>query len=101
MAVLSGLRALEWAWQNFFCTSIENYKTNKNLNNISTGFSKVWAWHFCAVCGRGNMGQQTCSASLSLESVCSFLTMLNLAFIVPEISTFIRLVYWSWSGIYI
>jgi len=27
-------------------------------------------WQFCAACGRGNMGQQTCAASLSLESVC-------------------------------
>jgi len=37
-------------------------------------------------CGRGNMGQQTCTAPMSIESAGLVLT----AFKVPEISTFRR-----------
>jgi len=49
--------------KKYFCKSIE-IKTKKK---ISTHFSKLWVWQFCAACGRGNMGKQLCPASLSIS----------------------------------
>jgi len=43
------------------------YKTNKIMEKYLKKISKMWAWQFC---GPGNIGQQTCAAPFSLESVC-------------------------------
>jgi len=47
--------------KKFFRKSIETYKTNTNMKKYQNILHK---------CGRGNMNQQTCAVSLSLDSVC-------------------------------
>jgi len=48
-----GIRALDWAWQFFFCKSIAINLTNGNIKIYAQEMrkihncSKMWAWQFC------------------------------------------------------
>jgi len=81
-------RALEWAWQFFFCESIEINKTNKNVTTYQLIFQK---------CGRSifvlfvvlEVGVASYLRCFFASKIC-MLNLNLLAFIVPEISKFIR-----------
>jgi len=63
-----------WAWQFWDVrVGVENFLFCKLIILQTNKYVKKYQ-HIFAVCGRysgrGNMGQQTCAASISLESVC-------------------------------